>query len=318
MSSDTLSTVFNILLVGDAGVGKTVFISRHHTGEFVKSYIATQGCKTTNLPMYTTMGKIVFHICDMAGQEKYSHNEIVQHTTGADAAIIMFDVTAHVSYKSVPGWYESIRKKHPGIPVVLCGTKVDCKDRKVKPAEIQFHKKHNIQYYDISAKSNYNFEKPFLYISRKLIGDNNITFTEGPAVFPPEVKVSDEQIAAWQSENENDRRIQLRTQKESPTSPSHPPIVTSPPSPKKVSVLVENLERLQDMFTGTNLLENFISSDYTIHNELEKKIAKFQKQLFDRLFEIEREEIAKFLPSLTKEEFETLNKEMMSEIDESE
>lgn len=26
------------------------------------------------------------------------------------------------------------------------------------------------QYYDISAKSNYNFEKPFLWLARKLTG----------------------------------------------------------------------------------------------------------------------------------------------------
>jgi hypothetical protein len=48
------------------------------------------------------------------------------------------------------------------IPIVLCGNKVDVKERKVKAKTITFHRKKNLQYYDISAKSNYNFEKPFL------------------------------------------------------------------------------------------------------------------------------------------------------------
>ena len=48
------------------------------------------------------------------------------------------------------------------IPIVLCGNKVDVKERKVKAKAITFHRKKNLQYYDISAKSNYNFEKPFL------------------------------------------------------------------------------------------------------------------------------------------------------------
>jgi hypothetical protein len=48
------------------------------------------------------------------------------------------------------------------IPMVLCGNKVDMKDRKVKGKQITFHRKKNLQYYDIGAKSNYNFEKPFL------------------------------------------------------------------------------------------------------------------------------------------------------------
>jgi GTP-binding nuclear protein Ran len=50
------------------------------------------------------------------------------------------------------------------IPIVLCGNKVDVKERKVKAKTITFHRKKNLQYYDISAKSNYNFEKPFLYV----------------------------------------------------------------------------------------------------------------------------------------------------------
>ena len=47
----------------------------------------------------------------------------------------------------------------------------------------------SLQYYDISAKSNYNFEKPFLWLARKLVGDPNLEFVEMPALEPPEVQV---------------------------------------------------------------------------------------------------------------------------------
>jgi GTP-binding nuclear protein Ran len=57
------------------------------------------------------------------------------------------------------------------IPIVLTGNKVDVKERKVKAKTITFHRKKNLQYYDISAKSNYNFEKPFLWLARKLVGN---------------------------------------------------------------------------------------------------------------------------------------------------
>ena len=57
------------------------------------------------------------------------------------------------------------------MPIVLCGNKVDVKERKVKAKAITFHRKKNLQYYDISAKSNYNFEKPFLWLARKLVGN---------------------------------------------------------------------------------------------------------------------------------------------------
>ena len=51
------------------------------------------------------------------------------------------------------------------------------------------------QYYDISAKSNYNFEKPFHWLARKLIGDPNLEFVAMPALAPPEV-VMDPALAA--------------------------------------------------------------------------------------------------------------------------
>jgi GTP-binding nuclear protein Ran len=59
----------------------------------------------------------------------------------------------------VPNWHRDLVRVCENIPIVLCGNKVDIKDRKVKAKNITFHRKKNLQYYDISAKSNYNFEK---------------------------------------------------------------------------------------------------------------------------------------------------------------
>merc|ERR1711877_22611 len=81
-------------------------------------------------------------------------------------AIIMFDVTSRITYKNVPNWHRDLIRVCENIPIVLCGNKVDVKERKVKAKTITFHRKKNLQYYDISAKSNYNFEKPFLWLAR--------------------------------------------------------------------------------------------------------------------------------------------------------
>lgn len=63
------------------------------------------------------------------------------------------------------------------------------KNRQVKPKQVTFHRKKNLQYHEISAKSNYNFEKPFLYLARKLTGDATLHFVEEIALAPPEVSV---------------------------------------------------------------------------------------------------------------------------------
>merc|ERR1712226_1671608 len=86
------------------------------------------------------------------------------------------------------------------IPIVLVGNKVDVKERKVKAKQITFHRKKNLQYYDISAKSNYNFEKPFLWLARKLVGDPNLTFVEMPALVPPEVQMDNAMIKNYEQE----------------------------------------------------------------------------------------------------------------------
>ena len=114
----------------------------------------------------------------------------------------MFDVTARLTYKNVPTWHRDLCRYFffckfdffwievyvvlsvimqlmlsfasprvcENIPIVLCGNKVDVKNRQVKAKQVTFHRKKNLQYYEISAKSNYNFEKPFLYLARKLAG----------------------------------------------------------------------------------------------------------------------------------------------------
>ncbi len=112
----------------------------------------------------------------------------------------MFDVTSRITYKNVPNWHRDLVRVCENIPIVLCGNKVDVKERKVKAKTITFHRKKNLQYYDISAKSNYNFEKPFLWLSRKLVGTSQLEFAASPALAPPEVQVDAELMNKYQQE----------------------------------------------------------------------------------------------------------------------
>jgi GTP-binding nuclear protein Ran len=196
--SDNLP-MFKLILVGDGGVGKTTFVKRHLTGEFEKKYIATLGVEVHPLKFHTTRGLLVFNIWDTAGQEKFGGLRDGYYIQG-QAAIIMFDVTSRITYKNVPNWHRDLVRVCDYIPIVLVGNKVDIKDRKVKAKQITFHRKKNLQYYDISAKSNYNFEKPFLWIGKKLIGDSNLNFVESPALAPAEVFIDEERKKQMEDE----------------------------------------------------------------------------------------------------------------------
>uniref|UniRef100_A0AAY4BPG0 GTP-binding nuclear protein Ran n=1 Tax=Denticeps clupeoides TaxID=299321 RepID=A0AAY4BPG0_9TELE len=214
---------FKLVLVGDGGTGKTTFVKRHLTGEFEKKYVATLGVEVHPLVFHTNRGAIKYNVWDTAGQEKFGglrDGYYIQGTASphllhlrrvrlplAQCAIIMFDVTSRVTYKNVPNWHRDLVRVCENIPIVLCGNKVDIKDRKVKAKSIVFHRKKNLQYYDISAKSNYNFEKPFLWLARKLIGDPNLEFVEMPALAPPEIAM-DPSLAA---QYEHDLKVASET-----------------------------------------------------------------------------------------------------------
>merc|ERR1712087_488763 len=175
---------------GDGGVGKTTFVKRHKNGEFEKKYVATLGVEVHPLTFYTSLGAIIFSCWDTAGQEKFGGLRDGYYING-QCAIIMFDVTARLTYKNVPIWHRDLCRACENIPIVLCGNKVDVKSRVVKAKQVTFHRKKNLQYYEISAKSNYNFEKPFLYLARKLTGDDKLIFVEQPALAPPEITIDD-------------------------------------------------------------------------------------------------------------------------------
>jgi GTP-binding nuclear protein Ran len=76
---------------------------------------------------------------------KMISNRLIFASIQGQAAIIMFDVTSRNTYKNVPNWYKDLWRVCEGIPIVLCGNKVDVKDRKVKPKQITFHRKKNLQ-----------------------------------------------------------------------------------------------------------------------------------------------------------------------------
>ena len=187
---------------GDGGVGKTTFVKRHLTGEFEKKYVATLGVEVRCLDFHTNRGVLKFNCWDTAGQEKFGGLRDGYYIKG-QCAVIMFDVTARITYKHVPNWHRDLARvcgstahtreingtTHTyhtlDIPAVLVGNKCDVRDRYVTAKSITFHRKVNLPYCDMSVKTEYNIEKPMLWLARKLARDPQLEF-----VYSPQEKVS--------------------------------------------------------------------------------------------------------------------------------
>ena len=73
------------------------------------------------------------------GQEKFGGLRDGYYING-QCGIIMFDVTGRITYKNVPNWHRDLVRVCESVPIVLCGNKVDIKERKVKAKSITFHR----------------------------------------------------------------------------------------------------------------------------------------------------------------------------------
>lgn len=124
---------------------------------------ATLGVEVHPLVFYTNRGPIRFNVWDTAGQEKFGGLRDGYYIQG-QCAIIMFDVTARVTYKNVPNWHRDLVRVCDNIPIVLCGNKVDIKDRKVKAKNIVFHRKKNLQ-----------VTRGSCVLAGNILGDNSFT-----------------------------------------------------------------------------------------------------------------------------------------------
>merc|ERR1712010_219973 len=111
-------------------------------------------------------GPLKFNVWDTAGQERFGGLRDGYYIQG-QCAIVMFDVTSRITYKNVPNWHRDLTRVCENIPIVLTGNK---------------------------------FEKPFLWLARKLCGDNNLHFVEAPALAPPEFNIDAADAARYEAE----------------------------------------------------------------------------------------------------------------------
>lgn len=162
-----------IVILGDSKSGKTTFINRLKTGNFNSSYHPTLGADTSLLNFSTNRGKINTKIWDL-GSGKYKGLE-KDYWQDADGFLIFFDITDAKAVKTAYNNIEKIKKffkdqKVP--PIAICGNKYDKIQRKIlnkKAIDVEFPISKYYKFFKLSAKSNYNFEKPFIYLFEKLL-----------------------------------------------------------------------------------------------------------------------------------------------------
>lgn len=176
---------FKLVLVGDVGVVKPLYIKNHFTGEFERRIVSKYGIEVFPLEFNTTTGMIKFNVWDATGKANFRSLRD-EYFSECQCAIIKFGVTPRVTHRYVPGnWQQNLSLACGKIPIFFCGERADVNDKKVHSKSITFHRK-TLPYHDMSADSSYSPEKPFLWLARKLLNNEDLQLVEMPAPAFPE------------------------------------------------------------------------------------------------------------------------------------
>src|SRR3989304_1127564 len=151
---------YKCVLVGDGGVGKSVYCTQLIHSKFVTKYIATLGVEVQILNVNARGNAIRFNMWDTAGQEKFGGLRDGYYVQ-ADCAIVFFDLSSRLTFRNVSQWLNDVKKYTNNI--VLVGNKKDMKDineRKVTMEDVLKLTQGNIPYYEISCKTNESLTGP--------------------------------------------------------------------------------------------------------------------------------------------------------------
>ncbi|MGH0154495.1 UNVERIFIED_CONTAM: hypothetical protein FKN15_027614 [Acipenser sinensis] len=171
-SDDAFDFLFKIVLIGDAGVGKTCVVQRFKSGIFVERQGSTIGVDFTMKTMDIQGKRVKLQIWDTAGQERF--RTITQsYYRSANGAIIAYDISKKGTFASVPRWIEDV-KKYAGSNIVqlLIGNKSDLTELREVPFEEAQALASQFDVFDTvetSAKDCSNVEEAFAKVASELM-----------------------------------------------------------------------------------------------------------------------------------------------------
>lgn len=159
-----------VVLLGDAGVGKSSIVLRYVTDNFKTDADGTVGASYMGkiLTINDTMVKL--NVWDTAGQERY-HSLARMYYKDADAALLVYDITKHDSFDGMLRWHkEVVENSKSNIVIAVAGNKEDLIDYETVALEEinSFVKSINAVFKKTSAKSNHGIEDLFNEIIYRL------------------------------------------------------------------------------------------------------------------------------------------------------
>mgnify|MGYP000592398755 CR=1 FL=1 len=155
----TLEGSHKIVLLGNGCIGKSTMFDKlvklkNKDYKFPKKYKATDNFDFNRINITTNEGIVVIDLWDTAGQERFMAitKSYIKYTT---CAFLIFDLTNRSSFINLDKWLNLIIDNT--LLIYLIGNKHDQNNNVITQQEIyEYADKHNLIYYETSAKKNYN------------------------------------------------------------------------------------------------------------------------------------------------------------------
>uniref|UniRef100_A0A1A8NKR3 Ras-related protein Rab-25 n=1 Tax=Nothobranchius rachovii TaxID=451742 RepID=A0A1A8NKR3_9TELE len=162
-SDEAYNFVFKVVLIGESGVGKSNLLSRFTKNEFSHDSRTTIGVEFSTRTVQLNGLTIKAQIWDTAGLERYRAITSAYYR-GAVGALVVYDITKHLTYESVERWLKELYDHaDPHIVVMLVGNKTDLESERSVPTEEakDFAEKQDLLFLETSALQSTNVEAAF-------------------------------------------------------------------------------------------------------------------------------------------------------------
>ncbi|KAF5370006.1 hypothetical protein D9758_001363 [Tetrapyrgos nigripes] len=132
-----------IVIMGNSGVGKTSLLHRYTQNKFdPKNTTSTSGAFFVTKKVYVNGVKVRLQLWDTAGQERF-RSMAPMYYRGANAALVLYDITNASTFEDIRGWLEELKKNcPPELIIYIVGSKADLhRHRQVTPdfARLSLH-----------------------------------------------------------------------------------------------------------------------------------------------------------------------------------
>jgi len=184
MTDVVFDTLLKLIVIGDAGVGKSCILHRFVNNRFQQES-HTIGVEFGSKIIEVAGKRVKLQIWDTAGQERF-RSVTRGYYRGSAGVILVYDVCSRDSFYHVATWLEDAKTlTGDDIVLLLVGNKTDLSDaREVAYLEAaRFAQENGLIFFETSARTGDGVDEVFLKVTRTILtrmASGSITSGETP------------------------------------------------------------------------------------------------------------------------------------------